>query len=433
MNQENAVIFDLDGTLCDDSLRRPLLNEGGWSRYYENVKNDPPIQETVSFARTLMRDGCRLIFVTGRPESTRSDTEYWLRSHIIGPFDELTLFMRRNDEFALTEVRLKEGFAQRVRSSCRIKLAVDCRKEVVDAYRKLGISAWLADEKTYPSYDPQNAPEGKEVIVSLEEMPRPVWQIRSKADYAGFQKFGLLWTRIRGELLTHFNKVRATANYVVITHDGERYLCSKGLLAYKTFYPGEKEYTRIPSGDCRLIHNADDAPIAPPADGYYWLFSDAWEPVAGKYRAKDLRAKICTATFSEGAWTPPVSKFKARMSSVVERYVPTDFFPRLPRLNNEPIRADREEIERIKSSLETMNITRTVRDGLLRALDCCDSELKFTHKAFRGEIRDENENLLHPPMPVKQSQHWLREMTRLGCIEHRLRDSTIVREIFPKS
>lgn len=275
MNQENVVIFDLDGTLCDDSLRRPLLNDGGWSRYYENVRNDPPIHETVTFARTLMRDGYRLIFVTGRPESMRCDTEYWLRSHIIGPFDELTLLMRRNDEFALTEVRLKEGFIQRIRTSYRIKLALDCRKEVVAAYQKLNLIAWLTDEKTYPSYIPETAPEGKEVIISLEEMPRPVWQIRSKADYAGFQKFGLLWTRIRGELLTHFNKVRAAANYVVITHDGERYLCSKGLLAYKTFYPSEKEYTLIPNGDCRLMHNADDDPIAPPADGYYWLFSDA--------------------------------------------------------------------------------------------------------------------------------------------------------------
>lgn len=433
MNQQNAVIFDLDGTLCDDSLRRPLLNEGGWDRYYENVKNDPPIPETASFARSLMREGFRLIFVTARPEALRHESEYWLRSHIIGPFDELTLLMRRNDEFSLNEVKLKEGFIRKIRSEYRIKLAIDCRKDVIDAYQRNGVSAWLTEEKTYPTDTLETVPEGKEVVATLEEMPRPVWQIRAKADYAGFQKFGLLWTRIRAELLTHFNKVRATANYVVITHDGERYLCSKGLLAYKTYYPSEKEYKRIPSGDCRLTHNADDDPLTPPTDGYYWLFSDAWEPVAGKYRAVDLRSRICTAGFYDGAWTPPVSRFKARMSSVVERYVPTDFFPRLPHLNNDAVRADREEIERLKSSLGTMNITRTVRDGLLRALDCCDSELKFTHKAFRDEIRDENENLLHPPMPIKQSQHWLREMTRLGCIEHRLRDSTIVREMFPKA
>lgn len=433
MNRPNAAIFDLDGTLCDDSLRRPLLSDGKWSCYFECVKDDLPVPETAALVRSLLRDGYRLIFVTGRPESLRADTERWLRTHILGVFDTLTLWMRQDDDLTQNEAELKENFLSEIRKEYRVRLAVDCRKEVIEVYQREGICAWLIEEKTYSPYTFPQAKEGEEVLLSLEDWPRPAWMIRTKADYAGFHKFGLVWTRIRADLLNHFNKVRSVSNYVVITHDGERYLCSKGLLACKTYYPGEREYTRIPDAGCRHMLNRDDEPENPPVDGYYWFLADAWEPTVGEYRAYDLKAQICTATFFDGAWTPPVAKFKARMSSVVARYVPTDFFPRLPRTDNSEMRADRSEIERLKSAVGSMNITRTVRDGLLRALDCCDSELKFLHRDFRDEIRDDNENLLHPPMPVKQSQHWLREMARLGVIEHRLRDSTIIREMIPKA
>lgn len=88
------VVFDIDGTLADATHRLHFINdmqhwaqpEGklprpDWESFLadEHVGKDEPIPQTWKLMHLLLKEGnTRVIFITGRKESTRAMTEKWL-------------------------------------------------------------------------------------------------------------------------------------------------------------------------------------------------------------------------------------------------------------------------------------------------------------------------------------------------------------------
>jgi phosphoglycolate phosphatase-like HAD superfamily hydrolase len=90
------AVVDLDGVLADVTARLHHI-EGerkNWTAFFAGIPDDPPYAEGLAAARQLARDH-ELVYLSGRPERTRRDTEGWLRQH-----DAPTgrLMLRRNPD-----------------------------------------------------------------------------------------------------------------------------------------------------------------------------------------------------------------------------------------------------------------------------------------------------------------------------------------------
>ena len=87
-------IFDIDGTLADATHRLPLIRDSAffvakrpqlipgpdWETFMSQdmVNKDTAISHTWTLLEMLHVKGHRIIFITGRNESTRTDTLQWL-------------------------------------------------------------------------------------------------------------------------------------------------------------------------------------------------------------------------------------------------------------------------------------------------------------------------------------------------------------------
>jgi phosphoglycolate phosphatase-like HAD superfamily hydrolase len=108
-----CFIFDLDGTLADNSHRwHHVSKSGDWDSYYAACPADKPIQHIIEIARALYKAGFKIAIVTGRSETIREETVQWLLGQGI-LYDELIMRKktdrRRNSELklaALDELKL---------------------------------------------------------------------------------------------------------------------------------------------------------------------------------------------------------------------------------------------------------------------------------------------------------------------------------------
>lgn len=129
-----AIIVDLDGTLALIGDRHP---------YDASRCEEDTLDETVDvIASTLWEfHGYHIIFLSGRKEKYRPQTERWLRKHawplymprVHGPF------MRASDDGRPDFVVKAELFDKHVRGKFNVRFALDDRDQVVRLWRDMGI------------------------------------------------------------------------------------------------------------------------------------------------------------------------------------------------------------------------------------------------------------------------------------------------------
>jgi beta-phosphoglucomutase-like phosphatase (HAD superfamily) len=101
-----CYIFDLDGTLADDSHRwHHVRRSGDWDAYYAACPEDKPIEHMLEVAKALNGAGYRIVIVTGRSESIRRETEDWLLQQGI-LYSEL-IMRKKNDRRKNSELKLE--------------------------------------------------------------------------------------------------------------------------------------------------------------------------------------------------------------------------------------------------------------------------------------------------------------------------------------
>jgi len=90
------AVFDLDGTLADTAHRQRFLERTprDWDAFFAAAPDDPPLAEGVALALEHARE-CELLYLTGRPERCRKDTEAWIAAQGL---PEGRVRMRRNDD-----------------------------------------------------------------------------------------------------------------------------------------------------------------------------------------------------------------------------------------------------------------------------------------------------------------------------------------------
>ena len=139
------VIFDLDGTLSDDTHRRHhvLQQPKDFGAYHAALGDDKPRSGMASLVRTLAMVGHRIEVWTARPEIYRGVTEKWLERNIM---PNLKLFMRPEGD-SRSANQLKGSWLEDA-APIRPDLVFDDRRKNVQFWRGLGITCCQVEDNT---------------------------------------------------------------------------------------------------------------------------------------------------------------------------------------------------------------------------------------------------------------------------------------------
>jgi phosphoglycolate phosphatase-like HAD superfamily hydrolase len=133
-----AVLFDMDGTLCDVRSIRHLVTgpEKNFDAFHLRSGECPPHAHVVEAAHQARRDGLGVLIVTARQARYRNVTAMWLALHGV-PSD--ALFMRANGDFR-PDVQVKQDILARIRQRWVPVCAWDDNPAIVDLWASEGIS-----------------------------------------------------------------------------------------------------------------------------------------------------------------------------------------------------------------------------------------------------------------------------------------------------
>jgi HAD superfamily, subfamily IIIB (Acid phosphatase) len=156
------AVLDIDATLSDTRHRLHHLERRpkNWDAFFDASKYDAPLEEGLAIAGSLAR-GHEIVYLTGRPERLRKDTERWLRRYGL---PEGRLLMRRDTD-RRPSVLLKLGRLQRLAAERKVAILVDDDDTVCKAAEKAGFAVlhadWALDPQSQPTLFEAQETEGR--------------------------------------------------------------------------------------------------------------------------------------------------------------------------------------------------------------------------------------------------------------------------------
>ena len=142
--KRDAILVDLDGTLCDITHRRHFVqtHPKNWKAFSEAMVLDKPNSavEFVFRALTYYIDkDTDIIIVSGRSDEYREKTEKWL---MYNTFKYDALYMRKEGDYRDDSI-VKGEIADEIEKTHNILFVFDDRPRVVRSWQKRGI--WTFD------------------------------------------------------------------------------------------------------------------------------------------------------------------------------------------------------------------------------------------------------------------------------------------------
>ncbi|MFF1703777.1 hypothetical protein [Streptomyces sp. NPDC058252] len=129
------AVFDLDGTLADTAHRQRFLERKprDWDGFFAAAPQDTPLAEGITLALKSAEE-CEVVYLTGRPERCRRDTEDWLAAQGL---PEGRIWMRRNDDRRPAR-RTKLEILRRLARDREIRVLVDDDELVCEDAERAG-------------------------------------------------------------------------------------------------------------------------------------------------------------------------------------------------------------------------------------------------------------------------------------------------------
>jgi hypothetical protein len=158
-DQRPLAVIDVDGVLADvrHRLHHVERRPKDWPAFFAAAAADPPLPEGLAVVERLAADH-DVIYLTGRPESTRRQTEAWLRAHGLpdGP-----VHMRPAGDRKPARVT-KPALLATLAQGRRVAVVVDDDPAVCSALEAAGWPVLRADWMTRPrALDSAQEAEGR--------------------------------------------------------------------------------------------------------------------------------------------------------------------------------------------------------------------------------------------------------------------------------
>lgn len=156
------AVLDIDATLSDARHRLHHLDKRpkNWDAFFAASKHDAPLDEGLAIATSLAK-AHEIIYLTGRPERLRKDTEAWLKQHGFPPGK---IYMRRDND-RRPSATMKLGRLQRLAAERKVAILVDDDAAVVKAAQQAGYAVlhadWALDPQTQPTLFEAQESEGR--------------------------------------------------------------------------------------------------------------------------------------------------------------------------------------------------------------------------------------------------------------------------------
>lgn len=131
-----AYIFDIDGTMTTGPRDRSPYD-------WMSVGNDWPNEPVIETAQALACSGYKIIFLSGRNEVCRPQTEAWLLEHYGSLFHSAELHMRPSDRNGEKDFIIKRDlFDNFVRGSYNVIGVYDDRPQVIRTWKSMGLQVF---------------------------------------------------------------------------------------------------------------------------------------------------------------------------------------------------------------------------------------------------------------------------------------------------
>ncbi len=141
--KKGFVIVDIDGTIANGSHREHHLTDGDkkdWGKYFGEMSLDLPRGDVIDRLEVLYREGYEIIFVSGRPDTYRKDTEDWFEKHNLWyRLDPITILMRRGGD-KRPDTDVKREIFNRYLAKYPIHCVFDDRPSVIELWRNMGLT-----------------------------------------------------------------------------------------------------------------------------------------------------------------------------------------------------------------------------------------------------------------------------------------------------
>jgi len=142
---KHCYLFDLDGTLADCSHRLHHIQKlpKDWDAFFGACGADSAIKHICDLAGMIVDHGASIVFVSGRSDQCREQTEAWLYDQL--GFSE-PLYMRKAGDYRPDDIVKGELVDRVLADGWHPIMAFEDRSRVVDMLRKRGIPcAQVAD------------------------------------------------------------------------------------------------------------------------------------------------------------------------------------------------------------------------------------------------------------------------------------------------
>ena len=123
-----AVVFDLDKTVLVHNGKRSPFD---WS----DLSGDTPIEGIKSIINSFYNSSIYIIFLTGRPESSRRNTESWLKDNKI---KYNSLIMKEGSPYQKSAITKRESMLE-IQKDFNVLLVFEDMQPCVDMYKDLGL------------------------------------------------------------------------------------------------------------------------------------------------------------------------------------------------------------------------------------------------------------------------------------------------------
>ena len=134
------VIFDIDGTIADIGHRLHHIQQKpkNWKAFDTASDLDTVIEPTRKIYNAFVQEGHKILFVTGRNERMREQTEGWLNLNGFNSYD--ALYMRGKTDFRQDDIVKREVLGRIVeRYGEKPAMVFEDRKRVIRMWRDAGI------------------------------------------------------------------------------------------------------------------------------------------------------------------------------------------------------------------------------------------------------------------------------------------------------